>query len=49
MIVLPARMAKHLGGESRKLTITIKHKLVSDPVTMLNDGPFITLAEVFTA
>ena len=25
-----------------------KRKLVSDPMTMLNDGPFITLAEVFT-
>ena len=24
-------------------------KLVSDPMTILNDGPFITLAEVFTA
>ena len=26
-----------------------KRKLVSDPMTMLNDGPFITLAEMFTA
>ena len=26
-----------------------KHKLVSDPITMLNNRPFITLAEVFTA
>ena len=49
MIVLPARMVKHLGGESQKLTVTIKHKLVSDPMTMINDGSFITLAKVFTA
>ena len=49
MIVLPAHMVKHLSGESRKLTFTNKRKLVSDPMTMLNDGPFITLAEVFTA
>ena len=26
-----------------------RRKLVSDPMTMLNDGPSITLAEVFTA
>ena len=49
MIVLPAHMVKHLSGESRKLTVTIKHKLVNDPMTMLNGGPFIKLAEVFTA
>ena len=49
MIVLLARMVKHLGGESQKLTVTIKHKPVSDPMTIINDGPFITLSEVFTA
>ena len=26
-----------------------KRKLVNDPMTVLNDGPFITMAEVFTA
>ena len=25
-----------------------KRKLVGDPMTALNDGPFITMAEVFT-
>ena len=47
--MLPARMVKQLVEESINLTVTIKHKLVSDPMTVLNDGSFITLAEVFTA
>ena len=49
MVVLPARMVKQLVGESINLTVTIKHKLVGDPMIMLNDGLFITLAEVFMA
>ena len=49
MIMLASHMVKHLSGESQKLTVTNKRKLVSDPMTVLNDGPFITLAEVFPA
>ena len=49
VIVLPAHMVKHLSGESRKLTVTISVKLVGDPMTALNGGPFITMAEVFMA
>ena len=34
--------------EKAKTDCHDKRKLVSDPMTVLNDGPFITMAEVFT-
>ena len=60
MIVLLASMVKAPQWRKPKTDCHNKRKLVSNPMTvlnykidrgypMLNDGPFITLAKVFTA
>ena len=44
----PVELGRAPQWRKPKTVCQNKRKLVSDPMTVLNDGPFITMAEVFT-